>query len=620
MLDDQVNILGQHVAFRYQLVRRRLHLGEIGVAALIALCDGKAWIAGLVPFCLGAGKGNEGALQRNDFGGRAGGSVAEIPARIGGQRHRDFRQPDAARIIAILVHRRHQEGQLGRIQRAAAIRAVAARNPGWRLHAGNGGEVQIGMIDQGAITQAGIAIGRRLYALADPAIHSFENGAHRHGVIVRIAPLLTRALGRREGGRAVLGAGPHIDAHIVRQFEVGLAVQRGVKQRRIAAAAGILHFAIGIDDLGHHRWAHMHFHAIGLAGDRILLRHIRVGEHRACEDAKAILRRERVDVIAARRAGNLRPHHVISLAALLVGIETVIEEFAHKAAGLRRAIEIGVFGRNRHVLAIADRRGYVANGGVTQAQHGRILGGIDQVITLTGDKTRLQVERGGIGNDFAILHAGELPLVARNRFGLVEGAGRHLQHIVLAVHVRRRIARCVRVHLQGRAVLQDDPGRADAEGIDLAGHRLAAFHGDGKIDRDHARLVINAVLPADPDERKAFLEQGAVAILFFFRRLLAKERLREGGGEAAPAAIGGFEERHAIAFGGVLGPVNINIGRKFHHALGVARRLVEVRNDFVAGIARINGEIGGTDQLFISAGVAPGLAAQNIPGGFYLDA
>jgi hypothetical protein len=74
--------------------------------------------------------------------------------------------------------------------------------------------------------------------------------------------------------------------------------------------------------------------AIGLAGDRITLGDVRIGERRCREHREPVRRRAAFVEAQPCGAGDVRHHAVEHLAVLLVGVEAVVQKRPQKAARL----------------------------------------------------------------------------------------------------------------------------------------------------------------------------------------------------------------------------------------------------------------------------------------------
>ena len=65
------------------------------------------------------------------------------------------------------------------------------------------------------------------------------------------------------------------------------------------------------------------------------------------------------------------------------------------------------------------------------------------------------------------------------------------------------------------------------------------------------------------------------------------------------APVRHFEQHGAIAMRGITRFQHVDVGRKLHESLFIARRLIDIRNDPVSRVGRIDGEIGFADETFV---------------------
>src|SRR5579885_882196 len=115
---------------------------------------------------------------------------------------------------------------------------------------------------------------------------------------------------------------------------------------------------------------------------------------------------------AAPRAGDVRPHAVEDWPALLIGIESFVEELTQKAAALRNTeAERSLYVRRlvaekRFGAAELQKRHEIANGSQAESCHNRLFRGVDHLV----DTARLKA-RAGQGHVTGVF---ELPLVPWN--------------------------------------------------------------------------------------------------------------------------------------------------------------------------------------------------------------
>src|SRR5260370_6849400 len=108
---------------------------------------------------------------------------------------------------------------------------------------------------------------------------------------------------------------------------------------------------------------------------------------------------------AAAGAGHVSDHTIHHLAALLVGVEVLIKEVAQEAPALRYPYSVNSAHRS-HSLGIVFQIGEkVAHRSQSQSHHSGILGHVNQLVDLAGNKTTVEMD------EMRVL---EVPLVARN--------------------------------------------------------------------------------------------------------------------------------------------------------------------------------------------------------------
>src|SRR5262245_30482180 len=110
----------------------------------------------------------------------------------------------------------------------------------------------------------------------------------------------------------MLRAGDQIDAHIVWRVRVVDAIKRRVDERGRAAAAPVFAGRIGIENLRALVRSEFHQYPIRLAGHRIVLVKIEIGEQRRHEKAETVRpRKARIEVAAAdRKSTRLNSSHL----------------------------------------------------------------------------------------------------------------------------------------------------------------------------------------------------------------------------------------------------------------------------------------------------------------------
>src|SRR5205807_6149567 len=140
-------------------------------------------------------------------------------------------------------------------------------------------------------------------------------------------------------------------------------------------------------------------------------------------------RKARIEIAAARGACDVRDHAIEGPAILFVGVEAFVEKLPQQATVLRGAEGISVTCRNRPALLVLHRRCHVAQRRKSEASNDGALRLVTQLIKMAWLVAALEIERGIIGHHLAVLHAAELPLVARNDARRAEKAIAHGERV-----------------------------------------------------------------------------------------------------------------------------------------------------------------------------------------------
>ena len=120
-----------------------------------------------------------------------------------------------------------------------------------------------------------------------------------------------------------------------------------------------------------------------------------------------------------------------------------------------------------------------------------------------------------------------------------------------------------------------------------------------RVEPHQAVAPRDVELPAEPHQREAALQEKFVA------ELLRRARIERPRGpvihqeHAFRAPVRHFEQHGAIAMRGITRFQHVDVGRKLHESLFIARRLIDIRNDPVSRVGRIDGEIGFADETFV---------------------
>ena len=487
------------------------------------------------------------------------------------------------------------------------------------LHSGDVGEAQVLRGDRGAVLDARVLARRRRPAFAGPAVHGEEEGALSPAEVVGVGALLSDRHARGESRGAVLGAGVHIDADVVRDPGVLAGVNGGVDQAR--GAAPVFVRGVRVEDPRIERLALASQQPQGEPRLRIGLLHIGEGEdvrrvelvHVGVGVARGL--REAVVEAAAAAAGHVGDHPVEHPAALFVAVEPVEHEGPQEAAALGDPEADGagdVAGGDPEFLgAVMAEQGHeVADAGRPEAHQRRVVGPVHHLVDPVRLEPAVQVHRAVVGDHRAVLDPAEAPLVARDDFPLVLDPVAHGQHVDGVVRVLDPVGPVVAV---GERVVIGSA--ADHE----VGPHQPLDGGAVRVGRDrrvhpHAeRVVVGDVpLPAQPEEREPVPHQEPVAEVRLGR-----------GGEAplghvevaehplAPAVVD-LVQQGAPALFHDLGADQVEVGGHLHLPVGVPRCEGDVGDDPVGVVFGIESEVDDPDDLLVGAGQAEALASEHV--------
>ena len=145
--------------------------------------------------------------------------------------------------------------------------------------------------------------------------------------------------------------------------------------------------------------------------------------------------------------------------------------------------------------------------------------------------------------------------------------------------------------------------------------RLAAFFCDWRIEAQ--RVLSGCVpLPAQSDDGVAVAQQPGVSGI---TRQIPISTVDDRKNAAAPA-VRHFQQQGAVAFFGVLRADGDEVRGKLDLAVLQVHRVVEIDDSPVMWISHRHGEVHAPGDAFVGAGVAEGLAAENVVTRSDLDA
>ena len=124
--------------------------------------------------------------------------------------------------------------------------------------------------------------------------------------------------------------------------------------------------------------------------------------------------------------------------------------------------------------------------------------------------------------------------------------------------------------------------------------------------------LLDVELPPDRDEREALKEQRGVAKVRFRCRVVRGGSGTERGEQAESSAVDDVEEDDAVAARGVLRFENEEIGRELDLPLAVSRGQVDIGDDLIARILRVDREVRLPVKFLVGADVAERFAVQDV--------
>src|SRR5262245_3543798 len=123
---------------------------------------------------------------------------------------------------------------------------------------------------------------------------------------------------------------------------------------------------------------------------------------------------------AVAAARDMRVDGVEDLPVRFVGVETLIDEVAKVAAGLRNAESQSAFDRGHVVTLVFEIRRQVARRRKAQPHDRRGLRAIDDLVNLARLETALEIDVCRIGNGLSVDEAREPPFAARDHTPLAK--------------------------------------------------------------------------------------------------------------------------------------------------------------------------------------------------------
>ena len=402
----------------------------------------------------------------------------------------------------------------------------------------------------------------------------------------------------------MLGAGDHVDPRIVRQRRILLAERIGVQQR--SALLPILGRGVGLDQRGIGRLELRELLALDEQRGLRLGHRVDLGRRR---ERKPVLREVVVLVLRAgtgrlgeRRieedaadAGDVGVHAVEHGPALLVAIEAVGDVVAQVAASLgeadgQRMADLAAGRRDRRRV-VAQPAHQVAGRGEAQRLDLGILCLVVEFVDMARQR-RAVGELDRLGDD-------EGPLAARQLLSRFMGTRPYRQPRPGLLHTGR-LARQLE-DLEGATARARD--ELVAHGLD--DRRPSLMGGDRHGQAQPHVGTRRTGVPTRPHDGVAAMHREAVADIGHGLGVVhALRTVAEIAEQHLAAAIVDLVEDVPVAFGGILGPQDEDVGRVLDAAPGIERRVADQRDAPVVGKLRIDLASGLADHTLVSSDFA----------------
>ena len=628
---ERRQVLAQQVAGVDEFERRGGVAAEVVLPARVALLHRGPRVAGGLPLARRPRERQERPHHAGEFVRRPGLGAEQVPAGVGGERDRHFRQPDAGGLVPVGVHRGDPDGEaapdLRRLLRhdpllgepRPVVGAVGVVHPVGSGHAGDGGEPEVLRRHRGARLHAGVAARRRFRPAPAPLVHGEQQRPLAPAEVVRVRRLLPDGDLRREPPRPVLGAGVEIDPRVVGDYRVFRGVHRGVDQA--GGAAPVLVGGVRVEDPGVEPLALAGEQSFGAAGFRVGL--LDVGER---EDVRRV---ELVEVgvgvagglgeavveTAAPAAGHIGDHAVEDPAPALVAVEPVVEEGAEEPAALgdaeaEGAVEVVRADAERVGAVVAEAADQVADPRRAEPHQRRVLRPVHDFVDAVGLEAALDPDRAVVRDRGAVLDPPEAPPGPRDRFPLVLDPAADGEDIRFVVGVGDAVGPVVPV---GEGVVRR-LGPHREVGADEAGDRRAVRVRRDRREHPHPQRVVvgDIPLPAQPEQGEPPAQQEAVAEVRPGLRPEAALGHVEVGEEPLPPPVVHFEQQRSPPLRHDFRAEEVEVGGHLDLPVGVHRGEPEVRDDPVRRVLRVEGEVDDADDPLVGPGQPEAPPAQQV--------
>src|SRR6267143_1134333 len=250
--------------------------------------------------------------------------------------------------------------------------------------------------------------------------------------------------------------------------------------------------------------------------------------------------RETMIETAASGASHMRNDTVHDPAALLIGVEVLIEEMAEEAATLRYSHRIDAADRSRGLGIVFKIRKEIADRSQPGTCDRGVFRFIDALINFAGQKTAVQVNEMRIGDKLAFHGMGKAPPPARDYLPRTIGRVAHGEDVF-------RTGRIVdRITFSSSGAQQDMSQRHVVSFLgwrEIGTHQAANFFSswimsDRSGETEILSLVRDVKLPAEPRNRVTFAQKKSVSEFRVWVGSISAVRKAQN---SSPAAVGNFE-------------------------------------------------------------------------------
>ncbi len=302
----------------------------------------------------------------------------------------------------------------------------------------------------------------------------------------------------------------------------------------------------------------------------------------------------------------MRQHSVDCDASFFIGVETLIQKVAKKAAVLRNPLSVDSLGRRdrfRIVFCVGSKIAKHCEGAACDDWVGD---NINVFVELACLESAFQVDMSITRLQFPIDRAGELPLIARNcrawRFAPVS----HRQDISRIVWIRDGILDSADSSIAEMAEWNFlHRFREHQVAAQQAGDRLSVFLCDWRIE---FQPIGGIPLPSKANEGESFAEEPRIARVMLGVPVAAVDDSQNGG----VAAVRTLENHRTVAFGWVLGLNGDEVRGELDFAILYVHCVGEIDDAEIVFVRNRQRNIDATCDALVGAGITEGFAVGDV--------